>query len=121
MTGASLAETLQQRFAGRPHVGVVTHFEGWDVPRTGAFACRVLADAGLAVEHAVEEAASRPVFNAVAQVAAGDGMELWLVAGEKPAVGSTLEVRLYHVMDDAALADEFLAELSGRLAQPRIA
>lgn len=120
MTGAPLADALQQRFSARPHVGVVTHFEGWDVARTGAFACRALEAAGLTVEHAIEEVEGRPLFNAAAPVGAGDGMELWLVASEKAAVGSTLEIRLFHAMEDAALADEYLAGLSGKLVQPRI-
>ena len=120
MTGARLADTLEQRFSARPHVGVVTHFEGWDVPRTGAFARAALEAAGLHVEDAIEEIRGEMVFNAVAPVPAGDGMELWLIASEKASVGSKLEIRLFHVMEDAALADEYLAGLSGSLEQPRI-
>lgn len=120
MTAERLADTLEQRFSARPHVGVVTHFEGWDVARTGAFACRALEASGLTVEYAIEEIEGHPVFNAVAPVAAGDGMELWLVASEKLSVGSKLEIRLFHVMEDAALADEYLGGLSSRLVQPNL-
>lgn len=120
MTGVRLADALEQRFSARPHVGVVTHFEGWDVSRTGAFARAVLEASGLHVEDAIEDVRGQPVFNAVAPVPSGDGMELWLIASEKASVGCKLEIRLFHVMEDAALADEYLAGLAGRLEQPRI-
>lgn len=116
MTRLSLAAELERRFSARPHVGVVTHFEGWDVPRTAAHAREVLAALGLEARDAVEEVQGQPVFNAAADVPEGDGMELWLVATEKPMVGSKLEIRLFHAWEDAALADEYLAGFSSRLA-----
>jgi hypothetical protein len=120
VTGAPLADALEQRFSARPHVGVATHFEGWDVPRTAAHVRAALEAAGLRVEDAIENIQGQPVYNAVALVAGGEGMELWLIVSEKASVGCKLETRIFHVMEDAALADEYLAGLAGRLEQPRI-
>ncbi len=120
VSGATLAESLEARFSAAPHVGVVTHFEGWDVPRTAAFALAALEAAGLVAEHAIEAVAGESVFNAAAPVAAGEGLQLWLVASPRPSVGTKLEVRVFHVMEDAAVADEYLAGFAGRLVQPRL-
>lgn len=113
------AFAFEKRFSGRVHVGAVTHFDGWDVARAGALVEQTLRALGLAAETVTEEEAGLPVFHAAAPVAVGEGMELWIVVGEKPQVGCTLEMRVFHALDDAALADEYLAGLAGRLALPR--
>jgi len=118
VTAATLAAELERHFSARPHVGTVTHFEGWDVPRTAAHARAVLAGLGLDARDAVERVGGEDVFSAIAAVpaaSAGAGMELWLVAGEKPMVGSKLEMRVFHTLEDAALADEYLAGVAARM------
>lgn len=100
---------------GRPHVGVVVHFEGMDVPALAARLRGLLDDNGLPHQEAVEETKGAPVFNAVAPVAAGDGMELWLSASEKQGVGCKLEMRVFHSIEDSARADEYLARFSERV------
>ena len=111
----SFSAELAARLRGRPHVGVVMHFEGVDVPALAARLRRALDDDGLAREDAIEDADGDPVFNAVAPVAAGEGMELWLCASGKQGVGSKLELRLFHALEDSAQADEYLARFSGRV------
>lgn len=113
------AFAFEKRFSGRVHVGAVTHFDGWDVARAGALVEKTLQELGLAAETALDDDQGKPVFHAAAPVAVGEGMELWIVVGEKPQVGCTLELRVFHVLEDAALADEYLAGLAGRLALPR--
>lgn len=119
VSAAVRAFAFEKRFSGRTHVGVVTHFEGWDVSRAGAFVHAALLGLGLAVESVTDEEQGLPVFHAAAPVAVGEGMELWIVVSEKPQVGCTLEIRLFHALEDAAPADEYLAGIAGRLAQPR--
>ncbi len=110
------AFAFEKRFSGRTHVGAVTHLEGWDVPRAGALVRTALESLGLGVESVADEQDGLPVFHAAAPVAVGQGMELWIVVSEKPQVGCTLEMRVFHVLEDAALADEYLAGVAGRLA-----
>ncbi len=119
MSHPPFASALERRFSARPHVGVVTHFEGLDVPAVIARVHEVMRDAGLHPEGAVEQLGDRSVFNAVAAVPAGDGMELWLIANEQPGVGSKIEVRLFHAIEDSAQADEYLATFAGRLGRVR--
>jgi hypothetical protein len=115
VTAVSLARALERRFGGRPHVGVVTHFEGLDAAATAARLEAAARAAGLALEGAMEAVAGRRVFNATAAVPARDGLELWLSAREQPAVGCTVEARVYHALEQSALADEYLAAFSRRL------
>ncbi len=105
----SFVAEIEARLRGRPHVGAVMHFEGASMPDLAVRLRQVLDDDGLRHQEAVEEANGAPIFNAVAPVAAGDGMELWLSASEKPGVGCKLELRLFHTIEDAAQADEYLA------------
>ena len=111
----SFAGGIEARMRGRPHVGVVVHFEGVDVPALAARLRGLLDEDGLHHEDAVEDVNGAPVFNAVAPVAAGDGMELWLSASEKQGVGCKLEMRVFHSLEDSARADEYLARFSGRV------
>jgi hypothetical protein len=111
----SFAGDIEARLRGRPHVGAVVHFEGVGVPELAARLCHVLDDHGLRHEHAREEANGGPVFNAIAPVSAGEGMELWLCASEKQGVGSKLELRLFHAIDESAQADEYLARFREHL------
>jgi len=111
----SFAGGIEARLRGRPHVGVVVHFEGVDVPALAARLRGLLDEDGLHHEDAVEDVNGAPVFNAVAPVAAGDGMELWLSASEKQGVGCKLEMRVFHSIEDSARADEYLARFSGRV------
>src|SRR6266851_460280 len=60
----------------------------------------------------IEEANGAPVFNAVASVAVGEGMELWIAASEKQGVGCKLELRVFHAIEESAEADEYLARFS---------
>lgn len=113
------AFAFEKRFSGRIHVGAVTHFEGWDVARAAALVEATLRELGLRAETVMDEDQGLPVFHAAAPVAGGEGMEVWIVVEEKPQVGCTLQMRVFHVLEDAALADEYLAGLAGRLAQPR--
>ncbi len=108
----SFARATEERLSGRPHVGVVMHFEGLDVPAIAARMRRVLEQNGLSHEDAIEEANGSPVFSAVAPVAAGEGMELWMIASEKQGVGCKLELRLFHAIEESAQADEYLARFS---------
>lgn len=140
MTPAPFAQMLERRFAARPHVGVVTHFEGAGVPAVIARVRSVMEELGLRFHGAVEQVPERPafgarpaartlpsqpetahvrqrpVFNALAYVPVGQGMELWLAASEQPALGCKLEMRLYHVVEESAEADEYLAAFAARLA-----
>jgi hypothetical protein len=111
----SFAGGIEARMRGRPHVGVVMHFEGMDVPALAARLRGLLDAGGLHHEDAVEETNGAPVFNAVAPIAAGDGLELWLSASEKQGVGCKLEMRVYHSIEDSARADEYLACFSDRV------
>jgi hypothetical protein len=111
----SFAGDIEARMRGRPHVGVVMHFEGVDVPALAARLREILADHGLHHEDAVEETNGAAVFNAAAPVPAGDGMELWLSASEKQDVGCKLEMRVFHSIEDSARADEYLARFSERV------
>jgi len=120
VTAAVRAFAFEKRFSGRTHVGVVSHLEGWDVPRSSALVLTALQGLGLAVESVADEQDGLPVFHAAAPVTVGEGMELWIVVTEKPRVGCQLELRLFHVLEEAALADEYLARLAGQLAQPRV-
>lgn len=96
------------------------HFEGWDAQRTGDHALATLAGHApdCTIETTVAASPGAPAWHAVASVSRGAGLELWLVAGERPPIGSTLEIRAYHAIDDAALADEYLTIIAGRLQQP---
>ncbi len=96
----------------RPHVGVVTHFDGLDLAGARARVGRVLEDRGLDHRGTVEGA----VWSVVAPVAEGEGMELWVIATERPDVGCKIELRLVHALEESARADEYLAELSGELS-----
>jgi hypothetical protein len=113
------AFAFEKRFSGRVHVGAVTHFDGWDVPRAGALVATTLRALGLAAETVMDVEEGLPVFHAAAPLAVGDGMELWVVLNEKPQVGCILQMRVFHALEDAALADEYLAGLASRLALPR--
>jgi hypothetical protein len=110
------AHRLKTRFGGRPHVGVVTHFDGLDVPAAVARIRAVAAALDLPLQGAVEEIEGRRVFSAAAPVRRAGGLEVWLVASEQPAVGCTVEARVFHPIEQSAEADEYLAELSRRLA-----
>jgi hypothetical protein len=83
-----------------------------EVPALAARLSRLLDDQGLSHREALEEANGAPVFNAVASVAIGEGMELWIAASEKQGVGCKLELRLFHAIEESAEADEYLARLS---------
>lgn len=107
----SFAGDIEAGMRGQPHVGAVVHFEGIDVAGLGARLRHLLDDSGLKHEAVFEEANGTPVFNAVAPVAIGEGMRLWLCASEKPGVGCKLELRLFHALKDSAHADEYLARL----------
>ena len=111
----SFAGDVEARLRGQPHVGAVMHFEGADVAGLAARLRHLLHASGLGHEEAVEEANGAPVFNAVAAVAVGEGMRLWLCASEKPGVGCKLELRLFHVLEDSAQADEYLAHFRERV------
>ena len=111
----SFARDIEARMRGRPHVGVVVHFEGLDVPALAARLRRLLDGDGLPREEALEEADGVSVFNAIASIAAGEGMELWLSASDKQDVGCKLEMRVFHSVEDSAQADEYLARFSGRV------
>ncbi len=111
----SFAADVEARLRGQPHVGAVVHFEGVDVAGLGARLCGFLDDSGLGRQAAYEEADGAPVFNAIIPIAAGEGMELWLSASEKPGVGCKLELRLFHVLEDSAQADEYLARFRERV------
>jgi hypothetical protein len=111
----SFAGDIEARLRWRPHVGAVMHFEGTGVPELAARLRRVLDDHRLRHEDAFEEASGAPVFNAVVPIAAGEGMELWLSASEKQGVGSKLELRLFHAIEDSALADEYLVRFRERV------
>jgi hypothetical protein len=111
----SFASTIEEWLRGRPHVGVVMHFEGLEVPALAARLQRLLDDQGLSHREALEEANGAPVFNAVASVAVGEGMELWIAASEKQGVGCKLELRLFHAIEESAEADEYLARFSERV------
>ncbi len=116
MKARTHARRLENRFGGRPHVGVVTHFDGRDVPAV-VRQIRAVADAlGLRLEGVTEDIAGRQVFSAAAPVPQTDGLEVWLVASEQPSVGCTVEARVFHAIEQSAEADEYLAELSRRLA-----
>ena len=108
----SFASTIEEWLRGRPHVGVVMHFEGLEVPTLAARLQKLLDDQGLSHREALEEANGAPVFNAVASVAVGEGMELWIAASEKQGVGCKLELRLFHAIEESAEADEYLARFS---------
>jgi hypothetical protein len=111
----SFVRDLEARLRGRPHVGAVMHFEGVDVPDLAARLRLLLDDNGLAHEDALEEPNGAPVFNAVAPVTVGEGMELWLSASEKQGVGCKLELRLFHAIEDSAQADEYLVRFRERV------
>ena len=108
----SFASTIEEWLRGRPHVGVVMHFEGLEVPALAARLKQLLDDQGLSHREALEQADGAPVFNAVASVAIGEGMELWIAASEKQNVGCKLELRLFHAIEESAEADEYLARFS---------
>lgn len=110
------ASAMERRFSARPHVGVVTHLEGLDPPAVVARVRVVLEDVGLHAEETVEEVRGQRLFNLAAPVPVGEGMELWLVVNEQPGVGCKVEIRLYHVIEESALADEYLASLAQRLS-----
>jgi hypothetical protein len=118
VTETSFASAAERRFAARPHVGAVTHFEGLDVPDTAQRVRALLDELGLAPEVALEQAHDRQLFTAVAALPGGDGMELWLVVTPQPAVGCKVEMRVYHADQDSASADEYLASLARRLVGP---
>ena len=114
------ASAMERRFSARPHVGVVTHVEGLDPPAVVARVRGVLKDVGLHAEEAVEEEVrGQRLFNVAAAVPEGEGMELWFVVSEKPVVGCKLEIRLYHVIEESALADEYLASFAQRFSGER--
>lgn len=115
MSAESFARAIEQTFAGRPHVGAVTHFEGLDLPAVAARVRGALERLHLRYQDAVEDADGRRVYNALALVPAGGGMELWVAAGERQGVGCQIEVRLFHSLEESAQADEYLAELVSRL------
>jgi hypothetical protein len=74
-----------------------------------------LADAGLRADETTETVRGQQLTSLTAAVAEGEGMELWVVVSEQPAVGTKVELRLYHIVEESALADEYLASLSARL------
>lgn len=111
----SFAAEVEARLRGRPHVGAVVHFEGTGVLALSARLRRLLDAEGLTREDAFEEAGGAPVFNAVAPIDAGGGLELWLSASEKPGVGCKLEMRVFHAIEDSARADEYLAAFRERM------
>jgi len=111
----SFIAEIEARLRGRPHVGAVTHFEGVSVPELAMRLRQFLDDSGLRHEDAFDEANHAPVFNAVASVASGEGMELWLSVSEKQGVGCKLELRLFHTIEDSAQADEYLARFRARV------
>jgi len=111
----SFASATEERLRGRPHVGVVMHFEGLDVPALASRLRGLLDENGLRREDALEEANGSPVYSAVAPVADGEGMELWMIATEKQGVGCKLELRLFHAIEESAQADEYLARFSARV------
>lgn len=113
---ASYAAALEERFSGRPHVGVVTHFEGLELRGAVARVQGVLAGMGLRVVGAIESVQGRPTFSAAAPVPLGDRMELWIIACEQPDVGARLEVRVFHRLEESAVADEYLTTIAARLA-----
>lgn len=117
MTAGTLAAELERRFSARPHVGAVTHFEGWDLARTAERAREVLNALGLEARSALEEVAGEPVFSAAAPVPEprGQSLELWLIGTLKPRVGAKLEMRVFHALEDAALADEYLVGVVSRM------
>lgn len=119
MAGASFAAALEKRFSGRPHVGVVTHFEGLDVRAAAARVRGVMERMGLRSVGAIETAQDRRVFSVIAPVPVGDQMELWIIASEQPDVGVKLEARVFHRLEESAVADEYLATFAAELtAQP---
>jgi hypothetical protein len=111
----SFASDVEARLRGQPHVGAVVHFEGIDVAGLATRLRHLLDDSGLGHEAAFEEANGAPMFNAVAAVAVGEGMRLWLCASEKPGVGCKLELRLFHTLEDSAQADEYLTRFRERM------
>lgn len=115
MSAETFARAIEQTFAGRPHVGVVRHFEGLDLPAAAARMRNALERLGLRYQDAVEDAEGRRVFNALAPVPAGGGMELWVAAGERQGIGCQVEIRLFHSLEESAQADEYLAEIARRL------
>ncbi len=93
----------------RPHVGVVTHFDGLDLAGATARLGRLLDGRGLGHDGTVEGR----TWSFVTPVA--EDMELWVIATERPDVGCKVELRLFHALDESARADEWLAGLSGEL------
>ncbi len=91
------------------------HFDGAGVPELAERLRRDLDDAGLRRVDAIEEANGTTVFNAVAAIAAGEGMELWLSASEQQGVGCKVEFRLFHALEDSAEADEYLSRFRERV------
>ena len=107
------------RFGGRPHVGVVTHFDALDVEEMVARLRAVAGACGISLEGMVEEVEGRRLFSAAAPVPGGDGFEIWIVATEQPAVGCKVETRVFHAVEQSAHADEYLAAFAQRLAGAR--
>ncbi len=109
------ASAMERRFAARPHVGTVTHVEGREPGAVVARLVGALEALGLPAEEAVEDVRGQRLYSVVAGVPLGEGMELWLVVSEVAEVGCKVETRLYHVTEESALADEYLASLSPTL------
>lgn len=122
MRYAPVAHPFDKRFGGRPHVGAVMHFEGWTARRAQDLAARELASLGALVETADDPPDASELHAAATRVAEGAGgtaLELWLVASAKPDAGAKLELRVFHALEDAALADEWLAAFTARLERAR--
>jgi len=116
MNFESFAKAVEFRFISSPHVGVVRHFEGLDLPGFVRTFARLMDDLGLRPERAVEDVKGKEVFNAVAKILVGEGMDLWIWAAEEQAVGVKVEMRLFHALEESAQADEHLAKFAQVLA-----
>ena len=110
-----LAKSASVRFREAPHVASVRHFEGERLESVSTRVLATLLEFGVLAAHEVVTVLDRPTFHAVGDVPDEDAMAVWAIAREEHGLTCKLEVRVYHRLEDSALADEYLSRLGGRL------